>query len=314
MGDDDGFLAVVIGNRLPLPGRSPTGTDLPVRYLACLVNLEGQFDALLAGAPAPTPSTWLPVKLADVRVDRAQWDHARMGRLTEGVTGDARAGRFGEPGGTGSGSVGSVTPVPMPGPPRPARSSSGRGRRGRYARTPTSTPRWRATSARRRCRDSSSASSWTSTRRFGSRSCCTGASRRTARRRSGHSWRVSTPDCSAPCPTPPTRPTPTHPTHPTHPTRHGLPRPGGCRWRPWRPATSGWRTATRRGDQVRAWYRGPLRTRTRPPTRPDGRLPLAHTGDQLRASSRTAARTSRSRPRSRSAGCSRWPSRRWSPR
>ncbi len=37
LGDDDGWLAVVLGNRLPQPG---------VRYLACLVNLEGQYEAL----------------------------------------------------------------------------------------------------------------------------------------------------------------------------------------------------------------------------------------------------------------------------
>ena len=37
MGDDDGWLAVVLGNRLPQPG---------VRYLACLVNLEGQIGRL----------------------------------------------------------------------------------------------------------------------------------------------------------------------------------------------------------------------------------------------------------------------------
>ena len=37
MGDDDGFLAVVLGNRLPQPG---------VRYLACLINVEGQHAEL----------------------------------------------------------------------------------------------------------------------------------------------------------------------------------------------------------------------------------------------------------------------------
>ena len=37
MGDDDGFLAVVLGNRLPQPG---------VRYLACLINVEGQHASL----------------------------------------------------------------------------------------------------------------------------------------------------------------------------------------------------------------------------------------------------------------------------
>jgi hypothetical protein len=37
MGDDDGWMAVVLANRLPQPN---------TRYLACLVNLEGQWDEL----------------------------------------------------------------------------------------------------------------------------------------------------------------------------------------------------------------------------------------------------------------------------
>ena len=37
LGDDDGWLAVVFSNRLPQPG---------IRYRACLVSLEGQYDAL----------------------------------------------------------------------------------------------------------------------------------------------------------------------------------------------------------------------------------------------------------------------------
>jgi hypothetical protein len=53
MGDDDGFLAVVIANRLPLSARTPDGTDeLPVVYHACLINLEEQFDLLIPQAPA----------------------------------------------------------------------------------------------------------------------------------------------------------------------------------------------------------------------------------------------------------------------
>jgi hypothetical protein len=47
-GDDDGFLAVVLANRLPQYDRT---NDKPVRYLACLVNLEGQLDVL----PVPPP-------------------------------------------------------------------------------------------------------------------------------------------------------------------------------------------------------------------------------------------------------------------
>jgi hypothetical protein len=42
-GDDDGWLAVVLANRLPV---YDTANDKPVRYMACLVNLEGQLDAL----------------------------------------------------------------------------------------------------------------------------------------------------------------------------------------------------------------------------------------------------------------------------
>ena len=43
MGDDDGFLAVVLANRLPQFDRVECK---PVRYLACLINLEGQLDVL----------------------------------------------------------------------------------------------------------------------------------------------------------------------------------------------------------------------------------------------------------------------------
>lgn len=41
--DDDGWLAVVLANRLPV---MDVATGTPVRYTACLVNLEGQLDSL----------------------------------------------------------------------------------------------------------------------------------------------------------------------------------------------------------------------------------------------------------------------------
>jgi hypothetical protein len=58
-GDDDGWLAVVLANRLPIatPQTDPdTGEDVsaPVKYLACLVNLEGQIDALPTDADLAT--------------------------------------------------------------------------------------------------------------------------------------------------------------------------------------------------------------------------------------------------------------------
>jgi hypothetical protein len=43
MGDDDGWLAVVLANRLPQP---PPEDAPPIRYLACLVNVEGQVSRL----------------------------------------------------------------------------------------------------------------------------------------------------------------------------------------------------------------------------------------------------------------------------
>jgi hypothetical protein len=67
-GDDDGFLAVVMANRLPQYDRT---ADKPVRYLACLINLEGQLDVL----PKPTVDVvgqFLATELVyDVRVDAA---------------------------------------------------------------------------------------------------------------------------------------------------------------------------------------------------------------------------------------------------
>lgn len=47
-GDDDGWLAVVMANRLPVFEHA---TGRPVRYMACLVNVEGQLAAL----PPPDP-------------------------------------------------------------------------------------------------------------------------------------------------------------------------------------------------------------------------------------------------------------------
>jgi hypothetical protein len=47
-GDDDGWLAVVLANRLPV---FDAAGGKPVRYMACLVNIEGQLAAL----PPPEP-------------------------------------------------------------------------------------------------------------------------------------------------------------------------------------------------------------------------------------------------------------------
>ena len=83
MGDDDGFLAVVVANRLPLAGRDAQNAETPVKYTACLVNLEGQWDKLLPTAP-PTG--------AHQRVRR----HGDDGHAVGGVDGQARDGRAGD--------------------------------------------------------------------------------------------------------------------------------------------------------------------------------------------------------------------------
>jgi len=78
MGDDDGFLAVVISNRLPLPAQDEQGHDVPVKYLACLVNLCGQYDALLATEPVEVFTTFNPVVLQAQAIDLVQADQIRM--------------------------------------------------------------------------------------------------------------------------------------------------------------------------------------------------------------------------------------------
>jgi hypothetical protein len=78
LGDDDGFLAVVISNRLPLAATDADGNELPVKYLACLVNLEGQFDRLRPTSPTPHRFTSFPAYSAVQYASAAQYDRAVM--------------------------------------------------------------------------------------------------------------------------------------------------------------------------------------------------------------------------------------------
>ncbi len=86
MGDDDGFLSVVISNRLPLPGRDENGDDVPVKYLACLVNLCGQFHRLPPKAPDPPADvlvTTFPLVQLAADVTLAEQDHRVMGTVPQ---------------------------------------------------------------------------------------------------------------------------------------------------------------------------------------------------------------------------------------
>ncbi len=55
LGDDDGYLAVVLSNRLPQPAppTEPGGDPQPLKYTAYLVNLERQLPKLLPTEPVP---------------------------------------------------------------------------------------------------------------------------------------------------------------------------------------------------------------------------------------------------------------------
>lgn len=54
-GDDDGWVAVVLANRLPV---FDVAGGKPVRYMACLVNVEGQLAVLPTPQPAVEVFTW----------------------------------------------------------------------------------------------------------------------------------------------------------------------------------------------------------------------------------------------------------------
>ena len=81
LGDDDGFLAVVIANRLPVAARNADGTEAPVKYHAVLVSLEGpgQFTTLLPKSPpAKSRTDHMVLDLRTTRYAPADYDHQLM--------------------------------------------------------------------------------------------------------------------------------------------------------------------------------------------------------------------------------------------
>ncbi|MBC7841321.1 MAG: hypothetical protein H7099_03380 [Gemmatimonadaceae bacterium] len=89
MGDDDGFLGVVVANRLPVSGRSD-GVEIPVKYTACLVNLEQQWDTLLPTAPPPVLISEFVGRDLHVALSTSSMDKHLMGGVTAQTSNTAR--------------------------------------------------------------------------------------------------------------------------------------------------------------------------------------------------------------------------------
>ncbi len=115
MGDDDGYLSVVVCNRLPMGGRDADGNDVPVRYLACLINLEGQYTRLLDRSPDPVDVTSQILVTSVEYQTMARADHGRMGTGRSGIGADLDVDFAGDAGTTPfvAGATAVVTDFPL---------------------------------------------------------------------------------------------------------------------------------------------------------------------------------------------------------
>lgn len=293
MGDDDGFLAVVLANRLPQFDRE---NCKPIRYMACLINLEGQLDVL----PKPLPQVEVVFNavafVQDVRIAAAglnlTTDNYVMGQGTK-----LQAGAPGL-------APHALAPQAAVAAPQTRSAFSGPSSTGSSGQKSELSNSWRSTQtnvsniavsaapaeAGRMVRDAMATgfrfpveaflaetvyrfpvlSHWSFT--------CTGAGSFETLMQGLDVGLLGTlpadplarpkPDCAppakgnAPPPTKPPRPDP----EVTETGHVGLPH------------------VTRRGDPLRTWYRGPFTLHVTEREKPDqdGRLPLAHTSDQLR--------------------------------
>jgi hypothetical protein len=272
IGDDDGFLAVVMANRLPQFHRS-TGADdadRPVRYLACLINLEQQLDVL----PTPTPPIDVfeltpnvaVLNLAELAVPTDP-DHYVMGGAA--TPGPARAAAAKEPARPTKSAATSKTASALSWQVAPAKVAEVA-----VSAAPTEAGRLvRDTMGLNFRYDVEKLVTFEPTYRFPvlahwSFTATEGGSFETYMQ----GLDVGLLGTAAPAsPAPPAgTPPPAEPTRPpaelTDTGHVGLPH------------------LTRRGDATRAWYRGPLTPRPAgvDPLHPEIRLPLAHTSDQVR--------------------------------
>ena len=284
MGDDDGWMAVVLGNRLPQPG---------TRYPACLVNLEGQYAELPADPPSSRSTVTyvsgaasrLRAKAAAPYGDVVSYDAAVMNlpgtgsprRQHRAATG--RAGRAVERRGATwhvTGATGARRAVDAAGPPahpsaRPTARLAESRRRRRWTLGRRAVDRPRRASRGRRC---------------ASRCWPTGRSTARARRlpvpRRERQLAAARPRARPGPETPdgdPVDPDTRRAGPPAEPPPTAAAAAGrGDRARRDSP------TQPRRGERATAWFRGPLAPTPvdRAGARPDGAAPLAHHADQLR--------------------------------
>lgn len=278
LGSADGFLVVVLANRLPQYDRV---NCKPIRYMACLISLEGQIDVLPPEQPDVVTVFNALAFVQDVRPAAAalnlSTDQRAMGPVAAGTqVGTSQSVAFSA----------SSQAYAAPAAPKTIAASW------KVAQTNVNTIAVSAapTEAGRLVRDEMGANfrlpvaslvaektyrfpllaHWSFT--------CTGAGSFQSLMEGLDVGLLGTlpadplappkPDCApesagtAPPPTPPPRPAP-EATETGHIGLHNL---------------------TRRGDSLRAWYRGPftLHVTEREQADKDGRLPLAHTSDQLR--------------------------------
>lgn len=280
MGDDDGFLAVVMANRLPQFDRANCA---PVRYMACLINLEAQLHVLPTAVP-PLPLFDAVAEVQDLRLlskARIDTDRFAMGRI------DVDAATPGTLAVERRASGGGVRPVQQPAEQRSAKDDSWRRTQTTIGEVAVSAA---AGEAARVVREEMKAGfrfpvealvlepvyrfpvlvHWSFT--------CTGAGSFETLLQGLDVGLLGTLPAE---PIAPPRPG-------CAPAEAGSAPPPPPSMRPEPDATEtghiGLRHVTRRGDDLRAWYRGPftLHVTERMEADPDATLPLAHTSDHLR--------------------------------
>ena len=291
-GDDDGFLATVIANRLPQYDRA---NDKPVRYMACLINLEGQLDALAKQAPK-TFDFLTNAAVFDYRVSlppAGDPDHVVMGHALKvgAVAGVAQ--------GVQRGSTAASRAARVDAPGRKLQNPPAQRTTGPAAANKSTASQWATTTARIETAGLTSAANEAGrlvrdVMRDGYRANLEqlNLGERVYRFPVLANWSFTVGDeggfdllmarldvgllGTEPAPekvppgAPPAPPEPRPAAEFTETGHVGLPH------------------LTRGGERVRAWYRGPLgavptqRDEPDPASTPPGRLPLAHVSDQLR--------------------------------